>query len=85
MLSAYINETTLYNNVIIPANKVATVFGKTELRKYISEQINRGNLVRIKKRGNNSSELTSPIKAHYVSDKLVLIVIIRTTLRNMQR
>lgn len=67
-IPVHINETSLYNNVFIPTNKVATVFGRTELRKYINEQVERGNLVKIKKGGNNPSESTSLIKAHYVSD-----------------
>ncbi len=61
----YINEKGLYNRVFIDTNKIATVFGKTEFRKYIREQLNKGNLVRIKNRSVQTSESTSPINADY--------------------
>ena len=46
-------------------SKIAAVFGRDELRRYIQEQIRKGNLVRIKNRSNQTSELTTPIVAHY--------------------
>ena len=61
----YINEKGLYNRVFIDTNKIATVFGKNEFRKYIREQLNKGNLVRIKNRSIQTSESTSPINADY--------------------
>lgn len=45
----FINEKGLYNRVFVDTNKIATVFGRDELRQYIQEQIRKGNLVRIKK------------------------------------
>ena len=61
----YINEKGLYNRVFIDANKIATVFGRNEFRKYIREQLSNGNLVRIKNRSTQTSESTSPINADY--------------------
>ena len=61
----YINEKGLYNRVFIDTNKISTVFGRSEFRKYISEQIKKGNLVRIKNRSIQTSESTSPINADY--------------------
>lgn len=61
----YINEKGIYNKVFIDTNKVATVYGKIEFRKYIQTQISKGNLVRIKKRSTQASESTSPINADY--------------------
>lgn len=66
-IPVYINEHSRYNEVFIETNKVATVFGRKQLRDYIRREVANGNLVRIKNRGNNSSESTSPIKADYVS------------------
>ena len=45
----YINEKGVYNKVFVDTNKIATVYGKIEFRKYIQNQIKNGNLVRIKK------------------------------------
>ena len=61
----YINEKGLYNRAFIDTNKIATVFGRDELRDYINRQIQAGNLVRIKKRSSQTSESASPINAHY--------------------
>lgn len=66
-IPVYINEHSRYNEVFIETNKVATVFGRKQLRDYIRREVANGNLVRIKNRGNNSSESTSPIKADYVN------------------
>lgn len=61
----FINEKGLYNRMFIDTNKIATVFGRSELRNYITRQIQEGNLVRIKKRSSQASESASPIDAHY--------------------
>ncbi|MBQ7974349.1 MAG: hypothetical protein IJ300_01500 [Clostridia bacterium] len=61
----FINEKGLYNRAFIDTNKIATVFGRDELRGYINKQIRAGNLVRIKKRSSQTSESASPINAHY--------------------
>lgn len=64
----YINEKGVYNKVFVDTNKIATVYGKIEFRKYIQNQIKNGNLVRIKKRSPQTSESTSPINADYSTD-----------------
>lgn len=61
----FINEKGLYNRAFIDTNKIATVFGREQLRDYITRQIQAGNLVRIKKRSPQTSESASPINAHY--------------------
>lgn len=61
----FINEKGVYNRVFIDTNKIATVFGRSELREYIKQQIAKGNLVRIKNKSTQASESTSPIKADY--------------------
>ncbi len=61
----FINEKGQYNRVFVDANKIATVFGRSELRRYISEQLRLKNLVRIKNKSTQSSEPTSPIDARY--------------------
>lgn len=48
-------------------NSVVETIGRKQLRDYIRREVANGNLVRIKNRGNNSGESTSPIKADYVS------------------
>ena len=64
----YINENAKIGKNFIEVNKVATVYGKEKLNKYISEQIQKGNLVRIKNRSINASEGSSPINDHYSKD-----------------
>lgn len=64
-IPVYINEKGMYNRVFIDTNKISTVFGRSELRKYINEQVKLGNLVRIKKGSTQASESTSPINADY--------------------
>ena len=64
-IPVYINETGQYNRVFIDTNKIATVFGRKSFNAYIEKEIRNGNLVRIKKRGNQTGELTSPINASY--------------------
>ncbi len=61
----FINEKGQYNRAFIDTNKIATVFGISELRNYINEQVAFNNLVRIKNRSTQSSEQTSPINARY--------------------
>jgi len=61
----YINTKSLYNQMYIDTNTVATVFGKEGIREYIREQIKRGNLVRIKRRGNTTSERPAPVADDY--------------------
>ena len=61
----FINEKGLYNRIFIDTNKIATVFGRSELRRYLNNQIHNGNLVRIKKRSPQAGESTSPINADY--------------------
>ena len=61
----FINEKGQYNQVFVDVNKIATVFGKEELREYIRRQIASGNLVRIKKRSTQDSEPTRLFSARY--------------------
>ena len=61
----YINEKGQYNRVFIDTNKVATAFGKENFREYIRRELERGNLVRIKKRGTQASERTALIAGGY--------------------
>ncbi len=67
-IPVYINEHGRKNKVFIDVNKVATVFGKENLRDYLQREIRKGNLVRIKKRNTQTSESTSPINADYEKD-----------------
>ena len=64
----FINETGRFNRVFIGTNKIATVFGRSDFYKYIQNEIQKGNLVKIKNRSNSSSELTAPIAADYVKN-----------------
>ncbi len=61
----YINEKGQYNRVFIDINKVATVFGRNNFNEYISNQLKKGELVRIKNRSKSASERTAPIAAGY--------------------
>ena len=54
-----------YNRVFIKTNKIASVYGKEDLTEYIRREIEKGNLVRIKKRGPTSSESPAPIAVDY--------------------
>lgn len=45
----FINETGISNTVFIDVNKISTVFGRGNLQDYIKRQIQKGDLVRIKK------------------------------------
>jgi len=53
----YINEKGQYNRIFVDTNKIATVFGRDDLFDYIQKEVNNGNLVRIKNRSTNVSEL----------------------------
>ena len=66
----YINEKSGHNRVFIDANKIATVFGRDDLKNYIQREVGKGNLVRVKtKKGSTqASEGTSPIEAAYSED-----------------
>lgn len=57
-----------FNQVYTPNNRVKTVFGKTDYRNYIDEQIRKGNLVRIKKRSVKVSDPLPPISRRYNSN-----------------
>lgn len=61
----FIDEKGQYNRVFIDTNKIATVFGRDNLSSYIQKEIKNGNLVRIKNKSIQASELTSPINASY--------------------
>lgn len=65
IVPVYINETGSYNRVFIKTNKIASVYGKNGLDEYIRNEIKKGNLVRIKKRGPTSSESPAPIAVDY--------------------
>ena len=61
----FIDEKGQYNRVFIDTNKIATVFGRDNFSEYIQKEIKNGNLVRIKNKSTQASELTSPINASY--------------------
>ena len=64
-IPVFINETAKYNNVFIDTNKIATVFGNNQLRKYINERLKDGTLVRVKGRSIQSSEVSTTLVPHY--------------------
>ena len=64
----YINTKAKQNNVFIDVNKMATVFGKSNINHYIAQELRKGNIVRIKKRSPQTSEWTTPIVADYGMD-----------------
>ena len=64
----YINTKAKQNNVFIDVNKVSTVFGREGIRAYIGEQLNKGNLIKIKKRSPQASEWTPLLGADYGMD-----------------
>lgn len=61
----YINEKGQYNRVFIDTNKVATVFGRDDFFDYIQKEIRNGNLVRIKNRNTQASELKATHASSY--------------------
>ncbi len=63
----YINEKAQVNEVFIDTNKIATVFGRSSLEDYIKKEIEKGNLVRIKK-ASNPVNGTAPIAGGYRKD-----------------
>ena len=65
LVPVYINEKGNYNNVIIDTNKIASVYGKREIKSYIQRELDKKNIVRIKKRGPISSESPAPIAVNY--------------------
>lgn len=65
VVPVYINEMGSYNRVFIRTNKIASVYGKSNLNEYIKREVARGNLVRIKKRSPAISESSAPIAVDY--------------------
>lgn len=61
----YVNEHGIYNRIFVDTNKIATVFGRNELKAYIKKQVAEGNLVRIKNRSTQASESTPLIDGDY--------------------
>ena len=61
----YVNQSGNVNNVFIDVNKISTVFGKNNFRKFINDQVTNKNLVRIKDKSVKASEKTPPIGAPY--------------------
>lgn len=47
-IPVYINEKGQHNEVFIDTNKIATVFGREDMNRYIDRELRTGNLVRIK-------------------------------------
>ena len=64
----YVNEKGQYNQVFIETNKIATVFGRKRFLEYIQNEVRNGNLVRIKNRSTQTSELAAPIADSYNSN-----------------
>lgn len=61
----YVNEKGQYNQVFIETNKIATVFGRERFLEYIQNEVRNGNLVRIKNRSTQTSELTADVADSY--------------------
>ncbi len=66
----YIDEKGQYNRVFIDTNKVATVFGRDNFSDYIRRELQNGNLVRIKNKSTQASELAAPIADSYSESAL---------------
>lgn len=66
----FINEHGLYNRVYMDTNKVATVFGRENLREYIIKEVRNGNLVRIKNKSTVNSESPALIAVDYTDNAL---------------
>ena len=64
-MPVYINDKGDYHRVIIDTNKLATVFGREELRNYIRKELRLGNLVKIKNRSHLTSDSATEIDAQY--------------------
>ena len=61
----YVEQKAQSNRVFFDANKIATVYGKENLRSYLEKEIRKNNLVRIKNRSNKSSESLAPFARDY--------------------
>ncbi len=64
----YINEAGQYNEVFIETNKIATVFGRNNFYSYVQREVEKGNLVRIKRKSIQASERKAPIANGYSKD-----------------
>ena len=64
-IPVYINEKGQHNEVFIDTNKIATVFGREDMNRYIDRELRTGNLVRIKNKSTQTSERTAPIAGGY--------------------
>lgn len=64
----YINQVGQYNNVVMGANRIATVYGNEEFYKSVQEQVRKGNLVRVKRKGIETSERLEDIPSGYSND-----------------
>lgn len=61
----YIDKKGQYNRVFMDTNKIATVFGRDDFFDYISREVKKGNLVRIKNRSTQASELKATHASSY--------------------
>lgn len=61
----YINEKGQYNEVFIDTNKIATAFGRDDMKRYIDRELRAGNLVRVKNKSIQASERTADIAGGY--------------------
>ena len=66
----YIEEGAQCNKVFLRSNKIATVFGREDFRRYINNQIKKGDLVRIKNKSAKSSEGDALIAPAYRNNTL---------------
>ncbi len=61
----FIDKKGQYNRVFMDTNKIATVFGRDDFFDYIKREVQRGNLVRIKNRSTQASELKATHASSY--------------------
>ncbi len=61
----YIDKKGQYNRVFMDTNKIATVFGRDDFFDYINREVKKGNLVRIKNRSTQASELKATHASSY--------------------
>lgn len=61
----YIDEIGQYNRVFIDTNKIASVYGKEGLKHYLETEVSKGNLVRVKNKSTQASELRADIANSY--------------------
>ena len=59
-IPVFVEQKGRYNNVVLDTNKIATVFGRTNINDYINREVKKGNLVKIN-RSSNKSNGPSPI------------------------